>query len=212
MYIGNTIIKEYCQKYNLISPFKENQLQPASYDLTLNPRILIVQPNNRLFLPESLKASDNDNENNKKETKEVIDPKKPSKTKEIFIDDYFLLPEKGFVLGSTNETIDLLTINQQGLRDSVKLSGVVCGKSSLARLGIEIEFAGFIDPGFVGTVTLEIKNKNNYPVILYKDMLIAQIRFMYVEGVSRLYKGKYLYQKTTTESRYYLNYKSNNKQ
>jgi dCTP deaminase len=82
----------------------------------------------------------------------------------------------------------------------------VCGKSSLARLGLVVENAGFIDPGFCGTITLELYNQEKYPILLKKEMLIAQLRFYLVTDITKLYKGKYLKQVKATESKYYLNY------
>ena len=49
------------------------------------------------------------------------------------------------------------------------------GKSSLARMGILVHTAGFIDPGFEGTITLEISNQSNLAVAIYPDMYICQI-------------------------------------
>ena len=52
------------------------------------------------------------------------------------------------------------------------------GKSSLGRLGLLIHStAGFIDPGFVGQVTLELSNVANLPIAIYPDMKIGQISF-----------------------------------
>jgi dCTP deaminase len=53
----------------------------------------------------------------------------------------------------------------------------VKGKSTIARTFLSIEMAGFIDPGFQGQITLEIKNNGKIPYFLYKNQLIAQVRF-----------------------------------
>lgn len=51
-------------------------------------------------------------------------------------------------------------------------------KSSRAREGIQHLFAGFLDPGFHGQVTLELKNVTmRHTVILKPGMLIGQLRF-----------------------------------
>ena len=73
-----------------------------------------------------------------------------------------------FVLGVTMERIKLPN----------HLVARVEGRSSLGRLGIIIHStAGFIDPGFEGTITLEITNINRMPVALYPGMRIGQIAF-----------------------------------
>src|SRR5204862_1388907 len=53
------------------------------------------------------------------------------------------------------------------------------GKSSLGRLGLIVHAtAGFIDPGWKGTLTLELNNLTRVPIKLYPGLLIAQLSFM----------------------------------
>ena len=42
-------------------------------------------------------------------------------------------------------------------------------------MGILVHTAGFVDPGFEGTLTLEISNQSNLPVALYASMYICQV-------------------------------------
>ena len=73
-----------------------------------------------------------------------------------------------FVLGVTLESVRLPS----------HLVARVEGRSSLGRLGIVVHStAGFIDPGFAGTITLEITNINRMPVALYAGMRICQLAF-----------------------------------
>jgi len=60
------------------------------------------------------------------------------------------------------------------------------GKSTLARMGILIHTAGFVDPGFEGAITLEISNQSNIPVALYPKMYICQIAVEYVSSPAQL--------------------------
>jgi dCTP deaminase len=66
------------------------------------------------------------------------------------------------------------------------------GKSTLARKGLAIHStAGFVDPGFHGTLTLELSNVGAWPIVLEAGMPIAQLSFDYVDGkVDRLYGSK----------------------
>ena len=81
--------------------------------------------------------------------------------------DYTLKPNE-FILGSTFERISIPN----------NISAFVDGKSSLGRLGIAVHItAGFIDAGFEGNVTLEIKNNSDKQFRLSKNMLIGQIIF-----------------------------------
>ena len=80
----------------------------------------------------------------------------------------FLIQPNDFVLGVTKECITLPN----------DLVARVEGRSSLGRLGIIVHStAGFVDPGFSGTITLEITNINRMPVALYPDMRVCQLAF-----------------------------------
>ncbi|MDO8649084.1 MAG: dCTP deaminase [Candidatus Peregrinibacteria bacterium] len=104
----------------------------------------------------------------------VLDPKHPESfqgnMRQIAIadGDSFIVQPGEFVLGVTRETItvpDDLVVRVEG-------------RSSLGRLGIIIHStAGFVDPGFSGTITLEISNLNRLPVALYPGMRVCQIAF-----------------------------------
>lgn len=78
---------------------------------------------------------------------------------------YTLEPDE-FILASTLEHIEI----------PCDLVGIVDGKSSLGRLGITIHVtAGYIDPGFKGNITLEIKNLSDQPFQLVYGMSICQL-------------------------------------
>src|SRR6185503_2292405 len=67
-------------------------------------------------------------------------------------------------------------------------------RSSLGRIGLLIHStAGYIDPGFRGTVTLELSNVANLPIALYCGMRIGQISFFRMSSpVERPYGSKEL--------------------
>ncbi len=51
-------------------------------------------------------------------------------------------------------------------------------KSSLARAGFEHLMAGFVDPGWQGTLTLELKNaRQAHPIPIWPGMRIGQLTF-----------------------------------
>ena len=81
------------------------------------------------------------------------------------------------------------------------------GRSSIGRLGIIIHStAGFVDPGFEGTITLEMTNINEVAVVLYAWMRIWQYAFQTVLWeVETTYDkrvwSKYMHQVTPEESR-----------
>lgn len=80
----------------------------------------------------------------------------------------FLLHNNQFVLASTVEKVHIP-------RDLV---AQVNGKSSHARRGLVVhQTAGFIDPGFRGTVTLELSNASSWPIRITPSMPICQLVF-----------------------------------
>ena len=95
--------------------------------------------------------------------------------------DPFIVQPGEFVLGVTQEKItvpDDLVVRVEG-------------RSSLGRLGIIIHStAGYIDPGFSGTITLEISNLNRMPVALYPGMRVCQIAFETMSSPAETPYGK----------------------
>lgn len=108
-----------------------------------------------------------------------------------------------FVLAETREWVSIPD----------ELVARIEGKSSLARLGLLVHVtAGFVDPGFEGTLTLEIANVNRMPVFLRAGMPIAQLAFMCLTSPAERPYGspglgsKYQGQQGPTPSRYHLNF------
>lgn len=68
------------------------------------------------------------------------------------------------------------------------LVGILVGKSSGARVALQVESAGYIDPGYKGKPTLELKNLGPKTLILTPGIDICQIRFEAMSShPSRLY-------------------------
>ena len=63
------------------------------------------------------------------------------------------------------------------IRFANDIVGFVQGRSSLARLGIQVHCAGFADAGFDGTITLEVTNLTHRPIIIPKNTRICQMVF-----------------------------------
>jgi deoxycytidine triphosphate deaminase len=81
--------------------------------------------------------------------------------------------------------------------------------SSIGRLGLVVHAtAGFVDPGFVGTLTLEITNFNSVPIVLRPGLPICQLSFMALDRPAERPYGHpdlgshYHGQVEATESRY----------
>ena len=87
------------------------------------------------------------------------------------------------------------------------------GKSSLGRLGLVVHAtAGFIDPGFLGTVTLELSNVSGLPMKLWPGMKIGQLCLLRMTSAAEHPYGhaangsKYYGQVKPTASRSHLDF------
>jgi dCTP deaminase len=104
-----------------------------------------------------------------------------------------------FVLGRTEEVVEMPD----------DIVSRIEGKSSLGRLGLIVHAtAGFVDPGFKGSLTLEITNLTRVPIILWPGKPIAQLSFMALDAPAERPYGHpelgshYHGQVDATESRY----------
>ena len=94
-------------------------------------------------------------------------------------DEPVMLAPLTFMLCATAETITL---------KDPRLVAVLCGKSTLARDGLQVEAAGLADPGWSGNLTLEVFNMGPATVVLRPGQPICQIYFVRMEKPAlRLY-------------------------
>lgn len=92
----------------------------------------------------------------------------------------FILHPNQLILASTLEYIALPST----------LSAYVIGRSSWGRLGLIIATATVVSPCFKGSITLELVNLGEAPLILYPGLRIAQLVLHTVEGEGT-YTGRY---------------------
>src|SRR3954453_13231023 len=165
----------------VIAPWDPLMVQPASVDLKLGSSFRVFH-NHRI---------------------QVIDLADPptglTEALEVGENEPFVIPPNEFVLGRTEEHVEL--------PDDVVAR--IEGKSSLGRLGLIVHAtAGFVDPGFRGTLTLEITNFNSVPIVLRPGLPIAQLSFMTLDRAAERPYGHpelgshYHGQVDATESRY----------
>lgn len=102
------------------------------------------------------------------------------------------LPPHSFLLAKTEEYLmvpDNLTV-------------FVMGRSSIGRMGLFVQNAGWVDPGFEGTITLELFNANSLPIKLHAGRRICQFVFCTLDDhAEHPYQGKYKGQIETVGSR-----------
>lgn len=157
----NDITIEQCADHqDLILPYTEKQLNPNSYDVTLQDTIIVFATGTK----DCYTYADGSDH-----TLHGI------YTDPIKINGGYLLQPGRFVLGATVEKISLPD-NMMARFD---------GKSSLGRLGLCTHVtAGFIDAGFIGTITVELKNENSFPIMLKPGMRIGQVSFEYLNAAA----------------------------
>lgn len=103
-----------------------------------------------------------------------------------------VIPPHSFLLATTIEYIRL----------PADLTAFVEGRSSIGRLGLFIQNAGWVDPGFEGTITLELYNANRLPLKLKTGRRICQLVLAELSTPCLApYRGKYQGQRGTTGSR-----------
>jgi dCTP deaminase len=105
--------------------------------------------------------------------------------------DEIIIPPHSFLLATTVEVI----------RIPANVTAFVEGRSSIGRMGLFIQNAGWVDPGFEGNITLELFNANRLPLRLSAGRRICQIVFAFMDQATRTpYKGKYQGQRGTVGS------------
>jgi dCTP deaminase len=105
-----------------------------------------------------------------------------------------VMPPHSFLLATTEEYIELPN----------NLTAFVEGRSSIGRIGLFIQNAGWVDPGFKGQITLELYNANSLPIRLNAGRRICQLVFCQMDQAAlNPYKGKYQGQRKATGSRVY---------
>lgn len=111
--------------------------------------------------------------------------------KSITANSYLLLPGQ-FVLATTKEYFELPN----------DLTAFVEGRSSLGRMGLFIQNAGWVDPGFKGEITLELFNANRCAIELKSGRRVGQLVFAKMDmAAENPYNGKYQGQTGATGSR-----------
>ena len=111
---------------------------------------------------------------------------------EEFDRDEIVIPPHSFLLAVTREFIRLPN----------DVTAFVEGRSSIGRIGLFIQNAGWVDPGFEGTITLELYNANRLPIRLQSGRRICQLVFARMDQATKApYRGKYHGQKQATGSR-----------
>ena len=150
MILNDKTIQKYIKtgKLKITPQPMDKQIQPSSIDLRLGNTIQTFKENSTLYI----------------DTHKDITPYMQEHT--IPRNHKLVIQPHEFLLATTQEQITLPD----------NIVGRVEGRSSIGRLGLTIHVtAGYIDPGFTGTITLELYNMNRHPIAIYPGQRICQI-------------------------------------
>jgi dCTP deaminase len=108
------------------------------------------------------------------------------------ISESMLIPPHSFLLAMTQEYIEL----------PHNLTAFVEGRSSIGRMGLFIQNAGWVDPGFKGNITLQLYNANSLPIEVQAGRRVCQLVLCKMDQAAlKPYAGKYQGQRVSTGSR-----------
>jgi dCTP deaminase len=135
-----------------VSPLlDEKQIGPASIDLRLGSEFFLLQRSHDAGLDPS------------KATQEKVD-QLYERVKLPLGEKLWLHPGQ-FVLGATLEY----------LRVPADMGAYVLARSSWGRIGLLVATAIMVQPGYTGTLTLELVNEGDSPIALYPGLRVAQL-------------------------------------
>jgi len=162
MVLNDVLIREYCQA-GMVTPFTTERVNPASIDLVWSGRYRYPALYWQQATEEMLLADVEHYTNNPDAYSDIM----RSCFGQLVETDFIYLMPGDLILA---DTLEYITMPQN-------LAGTLMLKSSLGRVGLEHLHAGWFDPGFSGTATLELKNVAPWPVLLKKGQPIVQLIF-----------------------------------
>ncbi|MFC0522948.1 dCTP deaminase [Pontibacillus salicampi] len=170
---SQTIQKKLDSNELIIDPLPFEHIQPASIDLTVGSHFMAVDE----FCTTKISV------------------KESASYRDIYIgpNESIVIPPHSFILATTKEWVKLPNY----------LTAFVEGRSSIGRMGLFVQNAGWVDPGFEGCITLELFNSNRAPIELFEGWRVCQLVIAEMDQSTNPYKGKYVGQTSTTPSAVY---------
>lgn len=153
------IIKRMLNNEIIITPLinPKTQIGSASIDLRLGTQFKVIKLTKHAYFDPSKEIEEIKREVLNYTENIHVAPMEP-----------FILHPKEFVLASTLEYLKL----------PPNLAGRLEGRSTWGRVGLQIHStAGFVDPGFEGTLAFELYNAGKIPLPLFAGIRVAQISF-----------------------------------
>jgi dCTP deaminase len=158
----DAILAEIAAERLIIDPFEEDQLGPASIDLTLGDEIRVIQTG-----AEAIPIA--------------ADVDYRSFTSHRRLESPFVLEPGVTIHGITRERLTL----------PPDLCGLLEGRSRFARLGLMIHVtSAFVQPGVSNHQVLEISNVAGHPLEIHPGTRLCQIVLLRTEGEAT-YRGRF---------------------
>jgi dCTP deaminase len=160
MVLNDVSIKKYCEA-GMVEPYEPKMVNPASLDLRFSGRYRLPRTEwGNMGEMEMLSlAMELDR------YPEMWEKIKHELWGETFEVEHLVLVPGQVVLADTLEVVNI----------PVNLRGVLWLKSSRGRELLEHMHAGYVDPGFYGSLTLEMVNAAPWPMLLKKGQPILQL-------------------------------------
>lgn len=167
-------IKSLCEQ-GLVNPYDKSLINPSSLDIRLGNNLIVHIKGDGFFTRLWKKL--------RKREQDIVRPHhKTISISHCTKDNPYILEPNEFVLA---ETLEYLTV-PTNIAIELKL------KSSRAREGLSHALAGWVDNGFYGVLTLELKNySTRKPVFIYPTLRIGQLIIHSTEEPTTPYQGKY---------------------
>ena len=173
--LSDKSIRELC-KNGLVQPCNFKNIESASIDLHLGKSFLIIDERIQAYVS----------------VKEEVKYQKVETYKDDEGEEFIIISPGEFMLATTYEWINIPN----------NCKAQVEGRSSIGRIGLQIQNAGHIDPGFKGEITLELKNDGPLPIRLYPGRRVCQLVIDLLDSECKSpYQGKYISQEGATGSR-----------
>ena len=146
------IIHELQQKNLIIEPEQLNNIEPSSIDLRLGYSFKVLQKHTHLSIDQ-------------------LEP--PKEDDYLVVDgDSIVVHRDNLILASTLERVEL----------PPNMLGSIYAKSSISRMGLQVDTASLVDPGYKGVLTLILSTITDIPVRIYAGHKICQLALSYTHN------------------------------
>lgn len=98
--------------------------------------------------------------------------------------------KSGYILLQPGDCV--LAVTREFIRMPLNVCGQIFTKSTLGRMFINHMMAGFVDPGFEGRLTLELKNEGQHSVKIPVGARVVQLILYKLDKKTGAYNGRYV--------------------